>query len=131
MRSNSLTRVSEFRLKLYPNNFDIVQKFYQTTLAFPVVKSWNRGKGDQGVMFDTGSAIIELLSFEDKYKPIVGCNVSLEVRDVWTLWKKLKNNAGILFSLRDNSWGDSSFCIADPEGFQIIFFTKTQKNKPL
>ncbi len=122
-----LTRVSEFRFKIYPNDFAQSRNFYENVLKYPVVNEWSRGEQDKGVMFDTGSAIIELLSPEKDYQSIQGVTLSLEVQDVNALWEYLKNRVPIIFSLRHNAWGDSSFCIHDPEGLQLTFFTKNEK----
>lgn len=121
---NPLTKIREFRLKLYPKNFDLVRNFYAEMLQFPITKEWNRREDDRGVMFDTGGATLELLSPEREYKSIAGCGVSLEVSDVWALWGKFKGGNEVVFGIRDNEWGDTSFRIADPEGFEITFFTK-------
>ncbi len=117
---------TEFRLKLYPRDFSLVKSFYQDILRFPVVEEWDNGASDRGVMFDTGSAIIELLSRNQKAATVSGCALSLAVDDVHKLWGKFKDAPYIVHPLRDNSWGDTSFAIHDPEGFQITFFTKNQ-----
>ncbi|MBP6084831.1 VOC family protein [Candidatus Gracilibacteria bacterium] len=117
-----LTKTSEFRLKLYPANFGLVKEFYRDVLQFPIVKQWDDGPDNKGVMFSTGVAIIELLS-PDQYAPVQGCAVSLRVADVDQLWEKLKDVDFIEHPLRNNSWGDRSFCIKDPEGFKITFFS--------
>jgi uncharacterized glyoxalase superfamily protein PhnB len=75
-------------------------------------------------MFNVGGTILELLTPEDGYKPITGCDLSLEVPDVAELWEQMKNGDNILHPIRDNSWGDTSFRIADPEGYAISFFTR-------
>ena len=116
--------VTEFRLKLYPKDFLKVRAFYEKTLGFGVISEWDRGEYDRGVMFRVGPSILELLSPETAYQPIAGTGLSLEVADVRSLWLKLKDTVTVIFALRDNDWGDSSFCIADPEGFEVTFFTK-------
>ncbi len=118
--------IQEFRIKLYPKNFELVRDFYKNTLGFPVIHEWNEGVNDKGVMFDVGGTILELLSPEETYQKITGCDISLEVSDVHTLWENMKDTQTIRHNLRHNSWKDTSFCIADPEGFEITFFTKDQ-----
>lgn len=103
-----------------------MKRFYEKVLCFPIVHSWDRSADDQGVMFDTGSGIIELLSASDQYLSVQGCDVSLRVEDVWSLWLQLQSQAPIIHPLRDNAWGDTSFCLADPEGFRLTFFSKTR-----
>lgn len=119
-----LTKVKEFRFKLYPKEFSLVREFYENELGFLVTHEWNHSEHDRGVMFDTGSAILELLSVEKDYQPIAGCSLSLEVLDVQALWKQFQGKENIVFALRDNDWGDTSFCVTDPEGLKITFFTK-------
>lgn len=124
--SNPLTKVSEFRLKLYSKEFDKSKSFYKDILGYPIVNEWDRGEQDRGVMFDTGSAIIEILSPVNGYKDFQGTDISLEVTDVKALWEYIKSQADIKIAheLRDNDWGDTSFAIKDPNGFKISFFTK-------
>lgn len=117
-------KVTEFRLKLYVKDFDKEREFYEILLAFPIINSWDRGENDKGIMFDTGKGIIELLSPESEHKSFAGVDLSLEVDDVNKLWESLHDKANIIFPLTDNAWGDTSFCISDPEGFNITFFTK-------
>ncbi len=74
-------------------------------------------------MFDTGSGIIELLWSQGEANPSSQGTVSLKVQDVWSLWKSLQDKATVVFPLRHNPWGDDSFCIADPAGFKLVFFT--------
>ena len=120
---NDPVRTSEFRLKLYPGDFARARAFYEDVLAFPVIQEWDRGKDDEGVMFDTGSGMIELLSPDGPYVPFAGVDVSLEVSDVRALWERFEGKENVVFSIRDNAWGDTSFCLADPDGLELTFFT--------
>lgn len=116
--------VSDFRLKLYPKDFYAVRSFYENDLGLTVTKEWDRGENDKGVMFQVGTTTLELLSPEGDYKPVTGADVSWQVENVEEMWRAWKLESNIIFPLRDNEWGDSSFCISDPEGFKITFFTK-------
>ena len=124
MKFNPLTKVSEFRLKLYPKNFEKSKSFYKDLLGYPVYKEWDRGLNDKGIMFDVGNVTLELLSPEKEFVPLQGSGVSLEVKDVHKLWDNIKDKANIIFKIRNNEWGDTSFGISDPDGYQITFFTK-------
>jgi uncharacterized glyoxalase superfamily protein PhnB len=119
---------TEFRLKLYPQDFTKVRAFYEQTLGFKVMSEWDRSEDDRGVMFRVGPAILELLSPENDYKPVQGADLSLGVTDVQNLWSELQTKAEVVFELRDNPWGDTSFCIADPEGFQLTFFSERRES---
>ncbi|HEY9773411.1 MAG TPA: VOC family protein [Planktothrix sp.] len=114
--------VNEFRLKLYVKNFDGMARFYEETLGFEPVDSWDNGPDDRGVLLDTGSGIVEIISAGSLYAPVQGCDVSLEVDDVWGLWEELQG-LPVIHALRQNRWGDSSFCIRDPEGLRLTFFS--------
>lgn len=117
-------KTGEFRLKLYPRDFDNTRSFYADVLGFPVTKEWNRSEDDRGVMFDAGGTTLELLSPEDGYRPFAGFGLSLEVPNVHELWDQFRNEDFITFGLRHNDWGDTSFQISDPEGLRISLFTK-------
>ena len=122
------TLVSEFRLKLYVKNFEMEKDFYENILQYKLIKSWDRAKDDKGAMFDTGAAIIELLS-TDQYKKVQGADVSLRVKDVWKLYEQLKDKCKVIKPLRNREWGDTDFKISDPEGFNITFFSQTKNGK--
>ncbi len=121
----NITKVYEFRVKLYVKKFDEEKKFYSELLNYKLIKSWNDPE-DRGAMFDTGFGIIELLTPDEKYVKIQGCDVSLRVKDVWKLYNELKDKIKIIKELTNREWGDTDFKIQDPEGFHITFFSKTK-----
>jgi hypothetical protein len=121
---SKLFSVNEFRLKLYPEDFYKVRKFYLEDLQFSIIREWDRSDTDKGVMFDVGGTILELLSPTGVHKPVSGADLSLGVPDVWGLHEELKDKGFVTRGLIDNAWGDTSFRVVDPEGFQISFFTK-------
>lgn len=113
-----LTKVQEFRFKLFPKDLQTVRSFYKEELGFEIKEEWS-----SGVMFDIGGGVIELLVPKDNYRPVAGVGLSLKVDDVWSLWAKLRDKEYVVRDLTDNSWGDTSFRIVDPEGLQITFFS--------
>lgn len=113
----------EFRLKIYPKDFDKVRSFFADELGLPIAHEWDRAPDDRGTMFNVGGTTLELLSPEEEYKP-AGIGLSLEVPDVNKLWEDYKSKNYITHELRHNSWGDTSFQIVDPEGIKISLFTK-------
>lgn len=123
MKRSLNVAVTEFRLKLYPQDFIASRDFYENFLGFPVIKEWDRGIEDRGIMFNVGGTVLELLTAHAREK-ISGADLSLEVPDVRRLWEEFKNLPNIAHALRDNSWGDISFSIFDTEGFRITFFTR-------
>ena len=126
-----LTKSTEFRFKMYPKDFYKVKDFYENTLGYPVIDGWD-SEDDKGVMFDAGAAGIEVMASRDGFLPSVqGVGLALMVEDVWSLWEKLKDHPNIIKKLRSRPWGDISFRITDPEGFQISFFTHAKLKKSL
>jgi len=117
-------KIREFRLKLYPKDFDTLKDFYTKTLQFPVIEEWDHGPTNRGVMMNVGGTTLELLSLEDTYKTFAGFGLSLEVENVQNLWEELRDKLPIGHPIRHNPWGDTSFEIIDPEGLKITFFTK-------
>lgn len=118
----SLTKTTQFRLRLFPKDYYKAKSFYENDLNYPIIHSWDQ-ENNKGAMFNTGVGILELNTPEEKYEPLQGANASFRVDDVWTLWEKLKNHPNIVKPLTLRPWGDVSFRIVDPEGFQISFFT--------
>ena len=117
-------KVKEFRLKLYPRDFNGSRAFYKEVLGLEIINEWNRGPDDMGVMFRAGLATLELLTPEDGHQSYAGTGLSLEVEDVKQLAADLKGKCEITHELRHNDWGDTSLGITDPEGYKISLFTK-------
>jgi len=107
----------------FPRDFDLTKQFYSSIVGWEIHHEWT-GKQSRGVMFNSGSALIELLS-SSEYTPesLQGAEISFRVKAVWSLWEELKHKAPVGFPLRQNPWGDDSFCILDPDGRRLTFFT--------
>ena len=119
-----LILAKDLRLKLYVVDYYKVKEFYEKMLEYPILNSWDKGDLDKGVIFDVGVGRIEILKVKGPHVPREGYDLSLEVDNVWALWEHFQSSDFIEFTLRDNDWGDTSFCISDPEGFRITFFTR-------
>ncbi len=118
-------KVDEFRLKLYPKDYQRQKQFYDQVLGFAIVHEWDRPES-KGVMFKVGESILEFMwPIEHGLEDIsTGSGLSLGVDDANALYASLKNRVTIGHELRHNAWGDTSFSIIDPEGYAISFFTK-------
>lgn len=121
-RHNGETLVQEFRCILLVKNLSAQRGFYEDIFDWPIVNNWGGG-----VLYDTGTAIFELIEDAHADKPNGSSRLSLSVRDVWSLYDRIKNNVTIVFPPRNNSWGDTSFRIKDPDGFLITLFTPTKR----
>ncbi len=97
-----------------------VRAFYDEVFDWPVIDAW-----ETGVMYDTGAATFELLQDDTVDQTTDAASLALCIPDVWSLFERLKDRVDIVFPLRDNSWGDTSFRFRDPEGFALTLFTQT------
>lgn len=120
-RHNGTTYIQEFRLILLVRNLAEQRSFYEKNFDWPIVNDWGGG-----ILYDTGTAIIELIQDTPSEKHNTSCHIAIKVSDVWSLFEKLKDKVTIVFPLRNNSWGDTSFSISDPDGFHITLFTPTK-----
>ena len=123
-------KVNEFRLRLYPDDFYGSREFFLNVFGFSIRHEWDE-PDSKGVMFDVGGTTLEFLwPDEGGYGDLAtGSGLSLAVDDVWKLFDELKDKVEIKHSLRDNSWGDTSFGVVTPQGYKISFFTKTNDHE--
>jgi len=118
---NTIT-LREFRFIRLVHDLATQRAFYEEIFNWPVIAEWS-----DGVMFNTGASTFELIRDLEAGKPNGSSRVAISVPDVWSLFEHLKDKVTLVFPLRDNSWGDTSFRITDPDGFPITFFTPTKK----
>jgi len=118
-------KVNEFRLKLYPDDFEQQRMFYKDVLGFDISHEWDKPES-KGVMFNVGGTTLEFMwPVEEGLKDIAsGSGLSLRVNDVRGLYEDLKDKANLSHEIRDNAWGDTSFGIIDPNGYRVSFFTQ-------
>ncbi|MAT96402.1 MAG: hypothetical protein CL608_04595 [Anaerolineaceae bacterium] len=121
-KRGNLTLVREFRFILLVNDLAAQRSFYEEVFGWPIINDWGGG-----ILYDTGAAVFELIQDLEADKPNASCRIAIMVPDVWTLFERLKDKVIIVFPLRDNSWGDTSFRISDPDGFPITLFTMTKE----
>jgi hypothetical protein len=108
---------SQMRVMCYTNDLDSIKAYYTEVLELNIVESWS-----SGVMFEIGNNVIEY--FKGSSSPMTFL-VSIEVNDVDELWDRMRSHMDwVSFDIRDNPWGDRSFGLKDPNGSQIIFFSK-------
>ncbi|MEO6508629.1 MAG: VOC family protein [Patescibacteria group bacterium] len=118
------TVVHEFRFILLVRNLEAQRAFYETIFDWPIIEDWGGG-----ILYDTGGTVLELIQDSNAEKPNASNRISIMVSDVWSLYEDLKDKVKVIHSLKDNSWGDTSFRISDPDGFLITIFTHT-KDRP-
>ncbi len=120
-RHKGTTLVREFRCILLVRNLAPQRSFYEEVFDWPIINDWGGG-----VLYNTGPATFELIEDSKADKPNSSCRIAISVPDVWSLFERLKDQVNIVFPLRNNSWGDTSFRISDPDGFPITLFTLTK-----
>lgn len=123
-----MTFSTEARILIYTERYFERIAWYQKHFDWPVATSWDDGPNKRGIMLNTGSVILEFIEREEAKPLPETILISLKVPNVWKLWDNFQHIETIDFSLRNNSWGDTSFCIKDPEGLSLVFFTETTNN---
>lgn len=121
---NDSTGVEEFRYILLVKDLTSQKTFYEDVFNWPIIKDWGGG-----ILYDTGAATLELIQEANAKRPNGSSRIAISVPDARSLYERLKNKVTILFPPRNNSWGDTSFRINDPEGFQITLFTPDKQPK--
>ena len=116
--------VKELRVMVDVVDLSAIRAFYQDVLEIPEVFA---PQAEEGLaMFELGPG--RIIEFFEEKKPNPGQDVelSLEIDHVAALWEKIQNRheIQIVFPLRHNAWGDTSFAIRDPAGCVLVFFTK-------
>ena len=118
----------EVRVHIYVKNMKEMVRFYNRILEFPVVRYWRDPNGD-GTLVNLGGNLIELFSKHsyNYYDKSFNGNVSLSVKvnDVYKFYDKMQTKNIQVGELIENSWGDASFHITDPEGNRLAFFSPT------
>lgn len=121
-RHEGQTAVKEFRFIQLVRDLTKLRSFYEEIFDWPIIEDWGGG-----ILYDTGAATLELIHDPEADPPNGSSHISIAVSDVWSLFERLKDKVTIVFPIRDNAWGDTSFQISDPNGFRITIFTLTKK----
>jgi predicted enzyme related to lactoylglutathione lyase len=113
---------SEVQMPLQTRNFTARYEFYQKTLGMKVLEEWTTPQ--RGVIFEFGNATRIEVNQVVNAPPAKSVRVSHKIPDVWKLWDRIKNSTRIMYELRQNSWGDDSFGVYDPEGYELELWTR-------
>ena len=122
----------EFRFAYFTANFEATVAFYRDGLELPLVGSWDRGPDDRGALFRAASGIIEILARPRSgsssqlwdVRPPQGAFMVIQVADVDELHRRaLDKNLPIQEEPTLQPWGHRSFCLREPNGLTLYFFT--------
>lgn len=126
-QSFGISRVKEMRIVREVKDLSPAFNFYGTLLGYPLIKSFGAFDGTHsGILFDSGEGIFEFISYAGiEQNPVSnGLQLSMQVANLHTLWKRLNGKVELLFPPRENSWGDWSFGVLDPFGMRMVFFSE-------
>ncbi|HSB80657.1 MAG TPA: VOC family protein [Candidatus Methylomirabilis sp.] len=124
----------QFRFAYLTPDYDSTVTFYRDGLGLPVLESWDRNPDDRGTLFAAGSGIIEVLarpkSGDSSHvwdaRPPQGAFMVIEVEDVEQIYRgAIEKGLPIQQHLTTQTWGHRSFCVHEPNGLTLYFFTAT------
>ncbi len=119
MNSNSSKiNVKEFRFIRLVRDLPAIRSFYEEIFNWQVIDEW-----DEGVMYDTGASVFELIYDAQAEKPNISHRISILVSDVTSLFERLKDRVTIFVPLKHNGRDAMIFRMSDPDGFPITLFT--------
>jgi catechol 2,3-dioxygenase-like lactoylglutathione lyase family enzyme len=122
----------QFRFTYFTSDYETTVAFYRDGLAFPIVESWDRGREDRGTLFAAASGMVEVLmrpTADDAEhlfdpRPPQGAFMVIEVDDVEEAYRNVvRNGVPVQKALSRQSWGHHSFCVKDPNGLSLYFFS--------
>jgi catechol 2,3-dioxygenase-like lactoylglutathione lyase family enzyme len=125
----------QFRFAYFTPDYDSTVAFYRDGLGLPILESWDRDAGDRGALFAAASGIIEVLvrpnsgdacHVWDDRRP-QGAFMVIEVEDVERTYRRaIEKGLPIQQQLTPQAWGHRSFCVREPNGLTLYFFTETK-----
>jgi catechol 2,3-dioxygenase-like lactoylglutathione lyase family enzyme len=127
--------VGQFRFCYFTPKYEETLAFYREGLELPLIESWDRHRDDRGSLFKAADGIIEVISrpegpsdhhWDDR--PPQGASMVIEVDDVADQYHRtVGKRLPIVQPLKDQSWGHRSFCVREPNGLTIYFFSELPK----
>jgi catechol 2,3-dioxygenase-like lactoylglutathione lyase family enzyme len=136
VRGEAIVSRGQFRFSYFTPDYDSTVAFYRNGLDLPILESWDRNADDRGALFAAASGIIEVLvrpksgdssHFWDD-RPPQGTFMVIEVEDVEQIYQRaIEKGLPIQQHLTTQAWGHRSFCVREPNGLTLYFFTETQR----
>jgi catechol 2,3-dioxygenase-like lactoylglutathione lyase family enzyme len=126
----------QFRFSYFTAEYEKTVAFYRDGLRLPLIEDWDRNSEDQGTLFGAASGLIEVLKrpesgdsshFFDE-RPPQGAFMVIEVEDVeWMYRQVIDKGLPIQQQLTTQRWGHRSFCVREPNGLTLYFFSEMHK----
>jgi len=124
----------QFRFSYFTPEYDATVAFYRDDLQLVVLESWDRSADDRGTLFAAASGIIEVLLRPQSQasshlwddRPPQGAFMVIEVPDVEQTYRRAaERHLSIQQELTTKPWGHRSFCLREPNGLILYFFSET------
>lgn len=123
----------QFRFAYFTPRYDETVAFYRDAIALPVIESWDRHADDRGTLFGAGAGMIEVLARPASpgasdhlwdSRPPQGAFMVIEVERVDALHARVAGRGiALQQDLTDQPWGHRSFCVCEPNGLTLYFFS--------
>jgi len=126
----------QFRFSYFTPAYEATVAFYRDGLGLPVIESWDHNPDDRGTLFGAASGMIEVLALPKSGKvshlwddrPPQGAFMVIEVGDVEEEYRMaVEKGLPIKQEIRDQEWGHRSFCVSEPNGLTLYFFTEIRR----
>ena len=134
-QDNHSLKNRQFRFAYFTPKYEETVAFYRDGLELGVAGGWDRTPDDRGTVFAAPSGMIEVLAFPPSGKsdhlwdprPPQGAFMVIEVESVESLYQlALEKGLPIQEALKEHPWGHRGFCVSDPNGLTIFFFSEIQ-----
>jgi catechol 2,3-dioxygenase-like lactoylglutathione lyase family enzyme len=125
----------QFRFAYFTPKYEETLAFYRDGLELPTIGAWDRNPDDRGTLFGAASGVIEVLALPDSghsdhlwdARPPQGVFMVIEVDQVESLYQHaVERGLPIQEALKEQPWGHRSFCVRDPNGLTIDFFSELE-----
>ena len=129
-------RNGQFRFGYFTPKYEETVAFYREGLGLPVIETWDRDPDDRGTLFGASSGVIEVLALPGggrsdhlwDGRPPQGAFMLVEVRQVESYYQRvIERGLPIQKQLKDQAWGHRSFCVREPNGLTIYFYSELER----
>lgn len=125
----------QFRFAYFTPKYEETVAFYRQGLELPSIEAWDRTPDDRGTLFGAASGVIEVLALPGNAqsdhlwddRPPQGAFMVIEVDQVELLYQcAVEKGLPIQHELKDQGWGHRSFCVREPNGLTLNFFSEVE-----
>ncbi len=122
----------QFRFGYFTRNYEATVAFYRDGLGLTILEEWDRNPDDRGTLVSAASGVIEVVALPHGQsdhlwddRPPQGAFMAIEVEDVASLYHRVIEKGFLIQEeLQDQEWGHRSFCVREPNGLTLYFFSE-------